>query len=216
MGTFPPLLAYGVREVLSEDTTVRLVATDLEPQAIAIGAPDGVDVAILDEITALDRDTYGELERVWPAIGVLVLAHNPSRAQCLRVLALGARACVSESTPIAQLLMAVHLASDGNCLHACAPALVGPREQRAGLLSLTSRERSVLHHLSAARSNAEIALALQITVETARSHAASIYRKLGVSTRRELIGVDVRGFLDSEALSSDLHGRHTSSIAVER
>ena len=37
------------------------------------------------------------------------------------------------------------------------------------------------------RSNAQIALALQIGVETVRTHARSIYRKLGVPSRRALL-----------------------------
>ena len=35
-------------------------------------------------------------------------------------------------------------------------------------------------------SNAQIALALHVGVETVRTHARNIYRKLGVSSRREL------------------------------
>ena len=34
--------------------------------------------------------------------------------------------------------------------------------------------------------NPQIALALQVGVETVRTHARNIYRKLGVSSRREL------------------------------
>ena len=48
------------------------------------------------------------------------------------------------------------------------------------------REANVLEHLRAGRSNAEIALALSVSVETIRTHRRNIYRKLGVRTRREL------------------------------
>jgi DNA-binding CsgD family transcriptional regulator len=51
---------------------------------------------------------------------------------------------------------------------------------------LTQREAEVLPLLQVGRSNAQIALALQVGVETVRTHARSIYRKLGVSSRREL------------------------------
>jgi DNA-binding NarL/FixJ family response regulator len=44
----------------------------------------------------------------------------------------------------------------------------------------------VLELLQHGRSNAEIALALGVGVETVRTHARNIYRKLGVKTRREL------------------------------
>jgi DNA-binding CsgD family transcriptional regulator len=51
---------------------------------------------------------------------------------------------------------------------------------------LTPREADVLELLQQGRSNAEIALALGVGVETVRTHARNIYRKLGVKTRRDL------------------------------
>ena len=51
---------------------------------------------------------------------------------------------------------------------------------------LTPRESDVLELLQAGRSNAEIAQALHVSVETVRTHARRVYRKLGVRTRREL------------------------------
>ena len=51
---------------------------------------------------------------------------------------------------------------------------------------LTPREADVLELLQSGRSNAEIAQALHVGIETVRTHARRIYRKLGVRTRREL------------------------------
>ena len=51
---------------------------------------------------------------------------------------------------------------------------------------MTPREAEVLPLLQRGRSNAQIALALHVGVETVRTHARNIYRKLGVSSRREL------------------------------
>jgi ATP/maltotriose-dependent transcriptional regulator MalT len=44
----------------------------------------------------------------------------------------------------------------------------------------------VLELLQMGRSNAEIAATLHVGIETVRTHARRIYRKLGVNTRREL------------------------------
>jgi ATP/maltotriose-dependent transcriptional regulator MalT len=44
----------------------------------------------------------------------------------------------------------------------------------------------VLALLQDGRSNTEIAAALQIGVETVRTHARHVYKKLGVRTRRDL------------------------------
>jgi ATP/maltotriose-dependent transcriptional regulator MalT len=52
---------------------------------------------------------------------------------------------------------------------------------------LSARERKVLRLLSAGFSNAEIAAELVVSVNTVRSQARSIYRKLGVKNRHEAV-----------------------------
>jgi DNA-binding CsgD family transcriptional regulator len=65
---------------------------------------------------------------------------------------------------------------------------VWPRRAE-GLDVLTAREKEILHHLARDRRYAEIAVALCIDIETVRTHAKRIRRKLGVSTSRELAGL---------------------------
>ena len=52
---------------------------------------------------------------------------------------------------------------------------------------LSSREREVLGYLQTALTGAEIAAALVISQNTLKTHQRSIYRKLGVSSRREAV-----------------------------
>ena len=51
---------------------------------------------------------------------------------------------------------------------------------------LTAREAEVLQLLQEGMTNGEIAHHLSIGIETVRTHARNIYRKLGISTRRDL------------------------------
>jgi DNA-binding CsgD family transcriptional regulator len=51
--------------------------------------------------------------------------------------------------------------------------------------ALTAREREILGHLAAGRTNGEIARALVISTKTASVHVSNILRKLGVTTRYE-------------------------------
>jgi DNA-binding CsgD family transcriptional regulator len=51
---------------------------------------------------------------------------------------------------------------------------------------LTAREAEVLELLQDGRTNSEIAERLSIGIETVRTHARNVYRKLGVPSRREL------------------------------
>src|SRR5918996_1050409 len=59
-----------------------------------------------------------------------------------------------------------------------APAFVEP---------LTDRETAVLRHLPTLMSNHEIADGLHLSVNTVKSHLKSLYRKLGVTSRREAV-----------------------------
>jgi ATP/maltotriose-dependent transcriptional regulator MalT len=51
---------------------------------------------------------------------------------------------------------------------------------------LTPREAEVLTMLQDGASNAQIANELSIGMETVRTHARNIYRKLGIGSRRDL------------------------------
>jgi ATP/maltotriose-dependent transcriptional regulator MalT len=66
------------------------------------------------------------------------------------------------------------------------PADADDDHETSGPTPLTTREADVLDLLQGVSSNAEIADALHVGVETVRTHARNIYRKLGVSSRREL------------------------------
>jgi LuxR family maltose regulon positive regulatory protein len=71
-------------------------------------------------------------------------------------------------------------------------AALARQEQRAlltpaPLVELSSREREVLGYLQTGLSSAEIANALFISANTLKTHQRSIYRKLGVASRREAI-----------------------------
>ena len=113
----------------------------------------------------------------------MVLANSPSTAECRQMIGFGATACLTKSTEARDVLHAIYLASRG--LHVLPSTCRAPYEP-AGPTPLTPREADVLELLQSGISNAEIAAALHVGIETVRTHARNIYRKLGVSTRREL------------------------------
>jgi len=101
---------------------------------------------------------------------------------------------LSANAPAAEIVLGVRLTADAEHVLvsvSARPAGMGSRPPKAvGIGSLTRREREVLDLLSAGQKNAEIARVLQISTETARTHAQHVYRKLGVSSRAELLGVE--------------------------
>jgi LuxR family maltose regulon positive regulatory protein len=67
-----------------------------------------------------------------------------------------------------------------------APAAPPPR-RRTGVDPLTEREIVVLRHLRSMMSMAEIASMLCVSANTVKTHVKNVYRKLGVSRRRDAV-----------------------------
>jgi DNA-binding NarL/FixJ family response regulator len=120
--------------------------------------------------------------------GLMVLAHRPSRAYALRVLACGVSVCLSTDASPREIVRGVRLAADGRHVFASVSPGPGQAGRAARIRSLTRREREVMELLGTGQKNAEIAQALQISTETARTHAKHVYRKLGIRSRAELLG----------------------------
>lgn len=57
--------------------------------------------------------------------------------------------------------------------------------------SLSERERDVYQQLQTARTLPEIARVLELSINTVKTHQRSIYRKLGVSSRRDAVQTTV-------------------------
>lgn len=187
LGRFEDLVSRGLRSLLDEDEHVRVLACDVATGALdAVLAEHSPRVAIVNFGSLSSPIEVNHLHSAHPATRLLVLASRPTPAECNQMLAFGATACLSKETQARDILTAIHLASRG--LHVLPPSGAGP-VPALGPELLTAREAEVLELLREGRSNAEVALALCVSVETVRTHRRNIYRKLGVRTRRELTGL---------------------------
>ncbi|HEU4656390.1 MAG TPA: response regulator transcription factor [Capillimicrobium sp.] len=183
LARFEDLIAHGLRSLIDADPNLEVVADDLDgPELRRVLDRRRPDVALVNYGSLRTPFEVHELHVAHPDTRLVVLASRPTAAEANQVLTFGATACLSKETQARDVLNAIHLASRG--------LQVLPRARSATLAAgpdpLTAREADVLALLQEGRSNAEIALALQVGVETVRTHARNIYRKLGVRTRREL------------------------------
>jgi DNA-binding NarL/FixJ family response regulator len=186
LARFEDLIARGLAALIDDDPNLEVVADDLDDERLlSVLERRPPDVALLNYGSLRTPYDVHALHDAYPATRLVVLASRPTPAEANQMLTFGATACLSKETQARDVLSAIHLASRGlQVLPRAKPAelSVGP----GGPEPLTSCEADVLALLQEGRSNAEIALALQVGVETVRTHARNIYRKLGVRTRREL------------------------------
>jgi DNA-binding NarL/FixJ family response regulator len=184
LGRFPDLLARGLRDLIEDDHSLELVLSDVAPaQLSATLRRHSPRVAIIDGGSLRSPVEVRELTFRHSSTHLLLLADRASSIEATQMLAFGASACLAKDTQERDVLNAIHLASRGLQL---IPRATGDTGPGSGLL--TTRESDVLAELQRRRSNAQIAADLSVSVETVRTHARHIYRKLGVSSRRELLG----------------------------
>jgi len=188
LSRFEDLIGAGLRSLIGADPNLRIVAHDAGAgQLDALIAEHAPRVTILNFGALRAPAELRRLHGNHPDTHIIVLANRPTPGECSQLLALGATACLGKDVEGRDVLNAIHLASRG--LHVLPHS--SPANAVAGLLPdvLTPREADVLDQLQLGRSNGEIAVALCVSIETVRTHARSVFRKLGVHSRRELSGL---------------------------
>ena len=187
-GEFEDLVATGLSVLVGDDPLLDLVATDVHMDALAAAVEEHSPDVVLLNFGALEgpADVLA-LHRRFPETRIVVLANRPTASECTQMLSFGATGCLSKETPAEDLVSAIQLASEGtHVLPRSAAAGGGVERVAMEGAELTAREADVIELLQDGRTNAEIAAQLSIGIETVRTHARNIYRKLGVPSRREL------------------------------
>jgi DNA-binding NarL/FixJ family response regulator len=186
---FEDLVAVGLRYLISEDPNLELVASNVPTSAIEEAIQEHQPSVVLLNFGSLKSPAeVFQLHQEFPETRIVVLANRPTAAECNQMLSFGATACLSKETEGRDVINAIHLASRGMHVLPRSAAAGGGAESLnlEGSDLLTPREADVLELLQEGATNAQIAHTLSIGVETVRTHARNIYRKLGISSRRDL------------------------------
>ena len=127
-----------------------------------------------------------------PDSKVLVLSMQDDPRYVREAFAAGASGYLLKEAADVELVAAIRAVAAGEryvhpTLGARMVAADATARQRAETDPLSEREREVLHLLALGHTNQEIADMLFISVRTAETHRAHIMRKLGLTTRAELV-----------------------------
>lgn len=191
------LCRLGLADLLTRSAAIEVVATtgsaDDATRLIRERAPDLVVLDLrmrpTDGLTLLKR-----LREQGCTTPVVILTMSDARADLAEALRLGVRGYLLKDMEPEAIADAISRAAQGELVIASAMApRLGDilRDQQAAsedenaIRQLTARERQILAHVAAGRSNKAIARALGISHDTVKLHVRHILAKLSLSSRVE-------------------------------
>jgi DNA-binding NarL/FixJ family response regulator len=192
VGRFSPVIRRGIAGVLSEDPTLNVVLGDLEPRSLGMLSGRDPLVIIMDR-----RDESAispQVRALRPDAGLIVLSDHIEPLYGKLLLAAGV-SCLPLHTSAEDLRRAARLTAAKGCVLLAADGYRSERAKKGRGVGLTRRELQVLRLVSEGCSPQEIALKLQISVETVRTHASNVRVKLELPSIRSLTGTSLPALL---------------------
>jgi two-component system, NarL family, response regulator YdfI len=156
------------------------------------------DVLIVDATSASLEDVFDSLQqaRLLRSARIVLISDQLSSPSVNRALRLGVRGIFPERLEPEQLAAALEAIVRG--LIVLHPGELQRTQSQIAdefvesVEPLTTRERDVLQMLSQGLGNKEIAARLKLSEHTVKFHIASIFGKLGASTRTEAVSIALR------------------------
>ena len=192
------MMREGTRRLLEEDASLRVVGeAENGKEAIELCQEMHPDVVVLD-ISMKGMHGFSVATALLSAPqppAILVLTAYDQVAYVRAMLKLGAKGYWLKSARGSDIRQAVHDVATGR--QSLAPEVLRLLDDDRDTIPvfvepLTSREIEVLHLIVQGVRNGEIAQRLFISVKTVETHLTSLYAKLGVQSRAEVIALAQR------------------------
>ena len=188
-----PLTRIGIRSVIARETDVELISeTDNAADGFTKFRELGPDVTILglrfpDSCSIDDLDNYFIEDR---NAKIIVLAEHAGDAEIAKALKKGAAGYICKDVSPEELLKAIRTVAAGKKYIPADIAQI--LSENIGKEELTPTESTILRMIVGGMSNKEIALALDISENTVKTHNQNIFGKIGVSDRTSAATTAIR------------------------
>lgn len=195
------MLLEALAAAFDGDPTMAVVAATTDADLLPDIMEERMPSVCLCDTDASDPDcasTIRAVTRRAPATAVVVLVDEPSPAFVRELADAGVRGFIRKDANLRNLrttidrVCATRAIIGVDALRA-RPQRVGPPPRAAAtaanLEQLTGREHEVLDHILAGEDTRHIAVALQISRSTARTHVQNVRRKLGARTKLQVVAL---------------------------
>lgn len=187
-----PIVRAGIRCLLAERSDVALVGeAENREETLRLVEETTIDLLLLGmNLPAMESLTLAQqLYDAGSPVHILVLSAHDEEQYVFEMLACGVAGYVTKEEPSAMIIQAIDDVINGRTgwLSARIAAQLTKRRTVEFSLSLSRRERDVVHLIAQGSTNLHIAETLHISADTVKNHITNIYSKLGVRTRAEAV-----------------------------
>ncbi|MBQ2631176.1 MAG: response regulator transcription factor [Kiritimatiellae bacterium] len=153
------------------------------------------DVVVLDLVMPkMDGvEATAALHEKLPGSKVLILTSFGTSEDLSRAFAAGAAGAVLKSDANAELVAAIRRVAAGK--RAVSPEIENMLANDPPVQELSPRQRDILESITRGLTNAQIALQLDISPESVKTHIATLFEKLGAASRSEAVTIALRRHL---------------------
>jgi DNA-binding NarL/FixJ family response regulator len=191
------LMRAGLRSILEDEPTIEVVGEAANgEEALYLAGQLAPNIVILDiEMPGADGiEATRRLKKMSPLIQVLILSVYEEESLLREALKAGASGYLIKRAVEEDLLTAINSVSRGDMyIHPGVTRLLvkelspDTRPVKSEVEPLTAREVEVMGYIIRGFTNRQTAEVLSISIRTVEGHRASIFGKLGIKNRVELI-----------------------------
>ena len=187
------LLRTGVANIINQEPDLRVVAEASNGvEAIAAFEQHRPDVTLLDlRMPVMEGvEAVRQIRERDGAARVIVLTTYDTDDEISRALKAGAKAYVLKDIAADALVACIRDVLAGKIY--IAPSAAAKLAEGVARVQLTPREMATLKLLADGKANKEIAVALDISERTVKTHLAHLFEKLGATSRTEAVKLATR------------------------
>lgn len=187
----------GLRAILEDEPGIEVVGEAIDgEEALHLASELGPDIVLLDiAMPGIDGiECTRRMKKMYPQIQVLILTVYEDEILLREAIRAGASGYVIKRAAEEELIAGIQAVSRGDMyIHPAITRLLvkdlSPTidSHRGALETLTSRELEVMRYIIRGYTNRQIAETLFISVRTVEGHRASLFGKLGLKNRVELV-----------------------------